>query len=232
MTMSLAVILLEISNDVDFLLPIMLAVGVAKQVGDLFNKSLYDIHIDLQGVPMLHSTFHAISPEEQGVLNAKSIMSKERLVTVSVAVTPERLRHILTTTNHHGFPVVSSSGPNGAQHAPGRRLFAGLISRAKLVKLLEHGAEALSAAPSPSAARRSARAVGDADAARRQPPRDEPAAPRRADPEGTPTAGRPRGAPTNSGSSGPGRRRCGCMRKSRTALTSASCAARAGSGVR
>ena len=32
MTMSLAVIILEISNDIDLIIPIMLAVGIAKQV--------------------------------------------------------------------------------------------------------------------------------------------------------------------------------------------------------
>ena len=55
MTMSLAVIILEISNDIDLMIPIMLSVGIAKQVGDQFNKSLYDIHIALSGVPMLEA---------------------------------------------------------------------------------------------------------------------------------------------------------------------------------
>jgi len=40
MTMSLVVICLEISNDIDLIIPVMLAVGVAKQVGDQFNHSM------------------------------------------------------------------------------------------------------------------------------------------------------------------------------------------------
>ena len=105
MTMSLAVIIVELTNDIDLLLPIMLAIGIAKQVGDTFNKSLYDIHIGLQGIPMLEGKIESITPEMQGILNARSVMAKS-LVSIQEAESQAKLVRLLQTTTHNGFPLV------------------------------------------------------------------------------------------------------------------------------
>ena len=41
-------ILVEITNDVYYLLPIMISIITAKWVGDRFNSALYDAHVGLK----------------------------------------------------------------------------------------------------------------------------------------------------------------------------------------
>jgi len=53
MTISLTVILIESTNEISYGLPIMITLMVAKWTGDLFNKGLYDIHIELRKIPLL-----------------------------------------------------------------------------------------------------------------------------------------------------------------------------------
>ncbi len=53
MTISLTVILVEITNDIYYLLPIMLTVLLSKWVGDRFNSALYDAHVGLKSIPYL-----------------------------------------------------------------------------------------------------------------------------------------------------------------------------------
>ena len=53
MTVSLTVILLESTDEIEYGLPLLVTLMVAKWVGDLFNEGLYDIHIELKEVPFL-----------------------------------------------------------------------------------------------------------------------------------------------------------------------------------
>jgi chloride channel 7 len=129
MTMSLAVIVLELTNDIDLLLPIMLAIGIAKQVADCFNRGLYDIHIGLNKIPMLEAGLNFADQD----LPARSIMSMS-VVSVGELVPHKRLREIIATNAHHGFPVTSSDAPSGSPDMS--RVFAGIISRQRIVELL------------------------------------------------------------------------------------------------
>ena len=145
MTMSLAVIILEVSNDTQLLIPIMLAIGISKQVGDAFNRSLYDIHIGLTGVPMIAT--EEVSPEAQNVLNAKSVMSL-KVCCVNEAEYTGKLQHILKTTSHNGFPVTRTDPLR-----PDKLLFAGIISRVQIMSILqdhEAGKKRAVSSPSPS----------------------------------------------------------------------------------
>ena len=60
MTISLTVILFEVTNDITFLLPIMCTLMMAKWVGDRFTIPLYDAHIEIKGIPFLeeHSAWN------------------------------------------------------------------------------------------------------------------------------------------------------------------------------
>lgn len=53
MTISLTVILLEATGDMQYVLPLMLTLMCARFTGNVFNEGLYDIHIKLKGIPFL-----------------------------------------------------------------------------------------------------------------------------------------------------------------------------------
>uniref|UniRef100_A0A7I4Z3D1 Chloride channel protein n=1 Tax=Haemonchus contortus TaxID=6289 RepID=A0A7I4Z3D1_HAECO len=53
MTISLTAIIMEATKDITFGLPIMLVLMITKWVGDIFNEGLYDMHIDIQEIPIL-----------------------------------------------------------------------------------------------------------------------------------------------------------------------------------
>ncbi|CAE8615621.1 unnamed protein product, partial [Polarella glacialis] len=55
-TISLAMILMEVTGNAEFGLPIFLVVMLAKWTGDVFNRGIYDLHIiDLKKVPLLEA---------------------------------------------------------------------------------------------------------------------------------------------------------------------------------
>ena len=124
MTVSLAVILVEVSNDIQLLLPIMLAILLAKAVGDRFTRSLYDIHILLSGATLLAPAVSGTSSTSY-LLTARSLLAHGALSTVCEAESVASLDELLRKTKHHAFPVVSESSG----------LFAGLIGRTKLEAL-------------------------------------------------------------------------------------------------
>ena len=55
MTISLTVILMETTQNLQFLLPIMMILLVGKWVGDTFNISLYDLHVEIQCMPFVEA---------------------------------------------------------------------------------------------------------------------------------------------------------------------------------
>merc|ERR1711981_1017378 len=55
LTISLTVIMMEITNDIRFLLPIMTAVLVAKLVADQLTHSLYHALLELKCIPFIGS---------------------------------------------------------------------------------------------------------------------------------------------------------------------------------
>ena len=75
-TICLTVIMLETTGNIEFLLPIMLVVMVSKWVGDAFNISLYDMHIELKCIPFVE----AQAPDELESLAARDIMRSPAVV--------------------------------------------------------------------------------------------------------------------------------------------------------
>jgi len=58
LTLALAVLILSVVNSQDYFLPMILVTLLSKAVGDLFNISLYDIHIDLKNIPFVETKPH------------------------------------------------------------------------------------------------------------------------------------------------------------------------------
>jgi chloride channel 7 len=100
-TISLTVILMECSRSVQNGLPIMLTVMFAKWAGDLFNVGLYDIHIELEGVPFLEP----FPEDEHRVLEVQDVMSPTVDV-IPECVRLDKLIALLRHNKHSTFPVV------------------------------------------------------------------------------------------------------------------------------
>lgn len=127
LTMSLAVIMLEMSNDVRMLLPVLVTIGTAKVVADAMTPALYHAQLALKAVPYLDE-----APEAAVSLDLVPVSS---LMASPVVSFPERvpahqLRHTLRQTSHNGFPVVRNTGRG--------QVFVGLVTRQVVGALLRH----------------------------------------------------------------------------------------------
>ncbi|KDO24809.1 hypothetical protein SPRG_09642 [Saprolegnia parasitica CBS 223.65] len=125
MTISLTVILLECTGNIEYGLPLIVTLFSARWVGNYFNHGIYDIHIHLRHIPFLDW-----DPPLQGShLRVKHVMTRHPkcLRTVERA---GAIYDLLCHTTHNGFPVVVEDPTFGA------KFFAGVILRKQLDVLL------------------------------------------------------------------------------------------------
>jgi chloride channel 7 len=121
MTMSLTIILLETTQSVDYLLPIMLTLILSKHVGDAFNISLYDLHLGLKCMPFVEPTAHP------GFENfGAGAVASHPAVTLRARETGEQIVKTLETNTHSGFPVCGANGE-----------LVGFVLRTRLITLLK-----------------------------------------------------------------------------------------------
>ena len=102
MTVSLCVIILELTNNLTLLPLIMLVLLVAKGVGDGSGiKAVYDLHVDLKGIPFLEGQperfMQYISAKEMSAAPVVHFKRLERVHTI--------LQKLQSTT-HNAFPVI------------------------------------------------------------------------------------------------------------------------------
>lgn len=123
MTISLSVIMVEITNDLHFLLPIMTTAMISKWVGDMFNHALYDLLIGVQHIPFLEG-------EPAPFLNKLTVshVMANNVKSFPPSVSVRDIVEMLTKYSHNGFPVVESL------QVPHLR---GLILRLQLLVMLE-----------------------------------------------------------------------------------------------
>lgn len=114
--------MLETTQDMEFIMPIMLVIIVSKWVGDYFNISIYDIHVELRCIPFVEYT---PSGNLYG-LQAAAIMHQP-VVQLKVTNTVEELVEVLKSCTHNGFPVVTDESPH--------RLI-GMILRSQIIVLI------------------------------------------------------------------------------------------------
>ncbi|GER33492.1 chloride channel [Striga asiatica] len=126
MTVSLCVIFLELTNNL-LLLPItMLVLLIAKTVGDCFNPSIYEIILELKGLPFLDA--HP-EPWMRNITVGELVDVKPAVVSLNGVEKVGRIVEVLKNTTHNGFPVVDTG--NGANE------LHGLVLRAHLVLVLK-----------------------------------------------------------------------------------------------
>uniref|UniRef100_K1RFY1 Chloride channel protein n=1 Tax=Magallana gigas TaxID=29159 RepID=K1RFY1_MAGGI len=136
MTISLTVIIMEATGNITFGLPIMIVLIVAKWVGDIFNEGIYDMHIHIQGVPILGWEPSSVLTN----LSAKEVMSHPVSV-FNMRESVGRVMEVLKTETHNGFPVVEDYIPNPLDSSINEEMsfgtYRGLILRSQLIVLLK-----------------------------------------------------------------------------------------------
>lgn len=122
MTVSIVVIMFELTGALTYVLPIMIAVMVSKWVGDAFGKrGIYESWIHFNEYPFLDNSEETVIPD----IPVSQIMTRidDLAVLTATGHTIESLTNILATHPFRGFPVISD---------PREAILLGYISRAEL----------------------------------------------------------------------------------------------------
>ncbi|XP_047334443.1 chloride channel protein CLC-b [Impatiens glandulifera] len=134
MTVSLCVIFLELTNNL-LLLPItMLVLLIAKTVGDCFNPSIYEIILELKGLPFLDAN---PEPWMRNITVGELADAKSPVVTLKGVEKVGRIVDVLKNTTHNGFPVVDEGVVPHVGLSAGASELHGVILRAHLVLALK-----------------------------------------------------------------------------------------------
>uniref|UniRef100_K3Y593 CBS domain-containing protein n=1 Tax=Setaria italica TaxID=4555 RepID=K3Y593_SETIT len=126
MTVSVCVILLELTNDLLMLPLVMLVLLISKTIADSFNKGVYDQIIVMKGMPFLEA--HAEPYMRQ--LVAGDVVSGP-LISFSGVERVGNIVQALRITGHNGFPVVDEPPLSEAPE------LVGLVLRSHLLVLLK-----------------------------------------------------------------------------------------------
>ncbi|XVF75077.1 hypothetical protein PTKIN_Ptkin13bG0159400 [Pterospermum kingtungense] len=127
MTVSLCVILLELTNNLLMLPWVMLVLLISKSVADCFNEGVYDQIVKMKGLPYLEA--HA-EPYMRNLV-AGDIVSAGQLVKFSGIEKVGNIVHTLKMNRHNGFPVIDEPPYSDASE-----LF-GLALRSHMLVLLK-----------------------------------------------------------------------------------------------
>lgn len=124
MTVSLVVILFELTGALSHVLPIMISVMVSKWVGDAFGKEgIYSSWIALKNYQWLPSAEY----KDHGETAANIMVPYDRLVTINAErVNLKELAAIIKEHDYHGYPVVAQD-----------KQLLGYISRTALTAIID-----------------------------------------------------------------------------------------------
>ena len=128
MTVSLVVIMFELTGGITYIVPIMVAVMIAKWIGDFITPhGIYDAHIIINGYPYLEGKqrFMHISLCEDVLKN--KVQRTVKVIDAST-VTIQDIEVLLETTTYHGFPIVQDAEV---------KLVIGYVSRHDLIRAVQ-----------------------------------------------------------------------------------------------
>ncbi|KAL4234642.1 hypothetical protein ACF0H5_006283 [Mactra antiquata] len=131
LTLATTVIMMELTNDVQVLLPVMVSVMVAKWVGDFFTHPIYHALLELKCIPFLDPEPRVTIDKKQvnlELFTAGDIMSHP-VITIKTLENVQEVSRLLVDMIHGGFPVVSK-GEDGENY------FYGMITRLELTVIL------------------------------------------------------------------------------------------------
>ena len=135
LTFSLAVIMIEISGETNFLLPILVAIVTAKSVASyLCPRALYDALLHLKRIPFMPEQPELAEPQHRRAFDAYPVTvacshQDGKPVTVREQIGYLAARRLLASTTHGGFPVVRTTSHGD--------LFVGFIHREDLESLMQ-----------------------------------------------------------------------------------------------
>ncbi|KAL3779128.1 hypothetical protein HJC23_003112 [Cyclotella cryptica] len=126
MTISLTVILLEATGNMQYVLPLMMTLMAARFTGNVFNEGLYDIHIHLKHIPFLEPEVPIIAERHEIV--AGQVMSTE----VKCLRPVERVGivyDLLKNVSHGNFPIVDTASSGTLYGTASRAMLCTLLQR-------------------------------------------------------------------------------------------------------
>ncbi|XP_059164918.1 chloride channel protein C-like [Physella acuta] len=130
---AITVIMMELTNDLKVLLPVMTAVMVSKWIGDFFTHPFFHALLEQKCIPFLNQDPH-VRIEGLNVkldlFSAEDIMAFP-VVTLEIVDHVPRIAQILLDYQHNGFPVIR-------KNREGKKVFYGLITRSELLVILQH----------------------------------------------------------------------------------------------
>jgi chloride channel 7 len=126
LTLSLTVIMIEISNDIHMLLVMMSTIMVAKWIADYYTHSLYHSLIELKCMPFINDEIPSHSNMDRYLV--KDIMQGP-VVTIPEIARVDDVRNLFDLT-HNGFPVVQETADGS--------VMKGMILKETLLELLRH----------------------------------------------------------------------------------------------
>ena len=130
MTVSIVVIMFELTGALTYVLPIMIAVMISKWVGDAFGRrGIYETWIQFKEYPFLDNKDDSPVPD----VPVSQIMTQIEDIAVlnATGYTLQSIHDILLTQPYRGFPVISDAT---------RKIFLGYISRTELIFALKTAA--------------------------------------------------------------------------------------------
>lgn len=130
MTVSLCVIMVEITNNLKLLPLIMLVLLISKAVGDVFNAGFYEEQAHMKGIPLLESRPKHFMRKTQ----AKETCHLQKVVSFNRVSKVGHIMSVLQGNDHNGFPVIDKL-------QSGETVVIGLILRSHLLVLLQSKAD-------------------------------------------------------------------------------------------
>jgi chloride channel 3/4/5 len=135
MTVSIVVIMFELTGALTYVLPIMIAVMISKWIGDALSpRGIYESWIHFNAYPFLDNRDDNASSIPD--VPAAHVMTRIEDLTALTATghTIESLRDVLSAHRYRGFPVISS--PSSSPTHTADALLLGYISRTELLYAL------------------------------------------------------------------------------------------------
>ncbi|KAK5636643.1 hypothetical protein RRF57_012355 [Xylaria bambusicola] len=112
LTVSIVVIMFELTGALTYVLPIMIAVMLSKWVGDAFSRrGIYESWIHFNGYPFLDSGDEGGGAQHVPDIAASQIMTRieDLVVLTATGHTIASLRTVLDSCVYRGFPVISDA---------------------------------------------------------------------------------------------------------------------------